>query len=68
MSKVRPPKKIAFNTLTAEFDLVTENNFSYQSVPVAKRLVIWENMQMTVFNGFILDGILDLRGMLILEP
>lgn len=66
--KVKPPKKIAFNPIEASFDYVVDNNFSYQSVPNNKKLTIYENMQMVVFNGFIVDGFLELKGMLILEP
>lgn len=68
MSRVRPPKKITINPIEGELDYVTDNNFSYQSVPLNKKLTIYENMQMTVFNGFDLEGTLDLKGMLVLEP
>lgn len=66
--KVKPPKKIVINPIEGEFDFVSDNNFSYQGVPVNKKLTIYENMQMTVFNGFNLEGTLDLKGMLVLEP
>jgi hypothetical protein len=68
MSKVKPPKKIIINPIEGEFDFVSDNNFSYQSVPANKKLKIHENMQMTVFNGFNIEGFLELNGMLILEP
>ncbi|MEM4359959.1 MAG: hypothetical protein QXT45_05470 [Candidatus Bilamarchaeaceae archaeon] len=66
--KVKPPKKITINPIEGEFDIITDNNFSYQGVPLNKKLTIYENMAMAVFNGFNLDGVLDLRGMMILEP
>lgn len=68
MSKVKPDKKITINPFTGELDYITDNNFSYQSVPLGKTLKIPANMQMTVFNGFIVDGVLNLIGSLILEP
>lgn len=68
MSRIKPPKKLTINPIEGELDYVSDNNFSYQSVPLNKKLTIYENMQMTVFNGFILDGTLDLKGMLVLEP
>lgn len=66
--KVKPPKKLTFNPIEGQFDYVVDNNFSYQGVPLNKRLTIHENMQMAVFNGFNLDGTLILNGQLILEP
>lgn len=68
MSKVKPPKKIIINPIEGEFDFISDNNFSYQSVPLNKKLTIHENMQMIVMNGFIIEGTLDLKGMLVLEP
>lgn len=68
MSKpVRPKKKIAFNPIEGQFDLVVDNNFSYESVPENKRLAIPKNMQMIVKEGFSVDGYLQLDGTLILE-
>lgn len=68
MSNVKPPKKLAVNPLSGELELITDNNFSYMSVPLNKRLRIRTNEQMVVFNGFTVDGTLDLNGVLILEP
>lgn len=68
MSKsVKPKKKIVINPLTAELELVTDNNFSYESVPINKKLKIPENHQMVVFDGFDLDGELQIDGSFILE-
>lgn len=64
---VKPKKKIAFNPLTGEFDLVTDNNFSYESVPSPKILTIAENNQMAVHEEFDLEGELRLDGSLIIE-
>jgi hypothetical protein len=64
---VKPKKKIAFNPLEGEFDLVTDNNFSYESVPVNKKLKIPQNMQMVVHNDFDIEGELVLDGTLIVE-
>lgn len=68
MSKaIKPKKKIAFNPIEGQFDLITDNNFSYESVPPGKRLSIPNNMQMIVKEGFSVDGVLNLDGTLILE-
>ena len=68
MSKpVKPKKKIAFNPLTGEFDLVTDNNFSYESVPSPKVLTIPENHQMVIHEEFDLEGELRLDGSLVIE-
>lgn len=68
MSKpVKPKKKLNINPTTGKLDLVTDNNFSYESVPVNKKLQIPENHQMTVYEGFELDGELQVNGSLILE-
>jgi hypothetical protein len=64
---VKPKKKIAFNPLEGEFDLVTDNNFSYESVPANKKLKIPQNMQMVVHNDFDIEGELVLDGTLIVE-
>ena len=64
---VKPKKKVALNPLTGEFDLVTDNNFSYESVPSPKVLTIPENHQMVVHEEFDLEGELRLDGSLIIE-
>lgn len=68
MSKViRPKRKVVINPLTGKLDLVNDNNFSYESVPLNKKLTIAENQQMSVHEEFDLEGDLDLSGSLILE-
>lgn len=65
--RIKPKQKVTINPLTGDFDIITDNNFSYESVPSGKKLEIPENMQMAVHDEFILDGDLDLEGSLILE-
>ncbi|MDW8348100.1 MAG: hypothetical protein RML94_14150 [Bacteroidia bacterium] len=67
MSKIKPDKKLVFNPVSNTFEYISDNNFSYLSVPANKTLKIPQNMQMVVYNGFILDGIVDLQGVIILE-
>ena len=64
---VRPKKRIVINPTSGKLDSVTDNNFSYESVPEHSKLVIHENNQMLVVDGFSVDGELDLYGSLILE-
>lgn len=64
---VRPKKRIVVNPTTGVLDSVTDNNFSYEGVPLNKKLTIHENNQMTVRDGFEVEGDLDLHGSLILE-
>jgi len=65
--KVKPNKEIAFNPIEGKFDLVSGNNFSYESVPLAKKLRVRENEQMIIKEEFILEGTLELDGALFLE-
>lgn len=65
--KVAPVKKITINPIEGSFDLITGNNFSYESVPVSKTIKIEDNMQMVVFGSFDIDGTLILDGSLIIE-
>lgn len=68
MSKpVKPKKSIALNPLEGQFDLTVGNNFSYESVPLNKRLKIRDNEQMVVHEEFDLQGELALDGVLIIE-
>ena len=70
MSKpVKPKKKIAFNPIEGQFDLVSDNNFSYESVPSPKKLTIPNNHQMIVHEEFDLEEGAELRleGTLIME-
>jgi len=64
---VQPQKKIVFNPIEGQFDVVTDNNFSYESVPANKKLKVPENMQMVVHEQFEADGELILDGTLVLE-
>lgn len=64
---VKPKKKIAFNPIEGQFDLVTDNNFSYESIPNEKVLTIRENHQMVMHEEFDLEGELRLEGTLIVE-
>lgn len=64
---VKPKKKLSFNFIEGEFEFITDNNFSYESVPVNKKLTISKNMQMAVFDEFDLDGELQLEGSMIME-
>jgi len=63
----KPKKRIVVNPLTGKFEYVTDNNFSYEGVPEHRKLIIYANNQMTVYEGFNVDGDLDLYGSLILE-
>lgn len=65
--RIKPKRKIVINPIEGEFDLVSDNNFSYESVPEGKRLVIYENMQMIVMEGFDVEGELTLDGNIFLE-
>lgn len=65
--RIKPKTKIDFNIIEGEFDLITDNNFSYESVPENRRLTVYQNMQMIVHEGFDVDGSLNLDGSLILE-
>ncbi len=68
MSKAyKPKKKIVINPIEGELDIVTDNNFSYESVPTNKKIKIRENEQMAVFGGFEVEGELQLDGTLVLE-
>lgn len=68
MSKsTKPKKKISFNPLTGEFNLVTDNNFSYENIPNQKILSVRENNQMIIHEEFEIDGELRLDGSLIIE-
>lgn len=62
---VKPKQKISLNPLEGQFDLVTSNNFSYESVPTNKKLKIRENEQMIVHQEFLVEGELILQGTLV---
>lgn len=65
--KIKPKKKIDFNPLEGQFDITTDNNFSYESVPINKKLTIPENHQMILHGEIVIEGDLILEGTLILE-
>jgi hypothetical protein len=65
--RVKPKKKIAINPTTGKLDVITDNNFSYESVPQGKKLGIPENMQMAYFGIFDLDGQIDINGSFVVE-
>lgn len=68
MSKrVKPKQKITVNPIEGTFDIITDNNFSYESIPENKKLTIDDNNQMVVMDEFLVDGELRLEGTLILE-
>lgn len=58
---VKPKKKIAFNPIEGQFDLVSDNNFSYESVPSPKKLTIPNNHQMVVREEFEIEDGAELR-------
>jgi hypothetical protein len=64
---VKPKKRIVINPIESTLDIVTDNNFSYESVPTGKRLQIPANMQMIVVEEFDVEGELILDGSLIVE-
>jgi len=64
---IKPKSKTIVNPLTGQLDQVSDNNFSYEGVPANKKLIIHENHQMIVHEGFSVEGDLDLHGSLILE-
>lgn len=64
---IKPKTRTIINPVTGQLEQVRDNNFSYENIPVNKRLVIHENNQMVVYDGFEVDGELDLYGSLILE-
>lgn len=64
---IRPKKKVVVNPITGKIEYVNDNNFSYENVPLGKKLTIQDNNQMTLHDGFEVDGDVDLLGSLILE-
>lgn len=65
--RIRPRIRITFNPIEGQFDLITDNNFSYESVPENRVLTIEQNMQMIVVDGFDVEGELRLEGNLVVE-
>jgi hypothetical protein len=64
---IKPKNKITLNPLEGQFDLTNGNNFSYESIPANKKLLIRDNEQMIVTESFELEGELILDGKLVLE-
>lgn len=64
---IKPKRRVVVNPTTGELDTVSDNNFSYESVPENSKLVIHANNQMIVRDEFTVDGDLELQGALILE-
>lgn len=66
---VRPRRKVSINPTTGKLDLVSDNNFSYESVPTNKRLHIPENHQMVIREEFEIESGSELKldGSLIVE-
>lgn len=64
---VKSKKSLTINPTTGKLDLITGNNFSYESIPAGKKLKIRENEQMRVAEQFDIEGELDLQGMLDIE-
>ena len=67
MSQIKANTHIEVNPLTGDFDLISGNNFSYKSVPANKKLKIPENMQMALHGSFVVDGVLEIEGELVIE-
>ena len=65
--KVKPRVKVELNPLTGEFDLITDNNWSYRTVPENKKLRIPGNMQMAHHGCFEIDGTMEVDGDLVIE-
>lgn len=65
--RVRAKRKVVFNPIEGEFDIISDNNFSYVSVPEGRKLEIPENMQMAVHGCEEIDGEMRIDGELIVE-
>ena len=65
--KVKPNKELVVNPIEGTLDFVSGNNFSYESVPLNKKLKVRDNEQLVVKEEFILEGTLELDGALFLE-
>ena len=67
MASTKPKKKIVFDPLKGEFDLITDNNFSYKDIGENQTVKVRSNEQKAVFGCFDVEGTLDLEGDLIIE-
>lgn len=67
---IKPKKKTTFNIIEGQFDIVTDNNFSYKSIPDNKKIKVYENMQHIIHEEFQIEqnAELILDGDLIVEP
>lgn len=67
--RVKPKKRLDLNPVSGEFDLITDNNFSYEGIPENRKLEIPENMQMKVCEEFDMEENTELRldGSIIIE-
>lgn len=59
--RVKAPRKPEFNPIEGEFDLVSQNNFSYESIPTPRKLTVYENMQHVVREEFTIEEDAELR-------
>lgn len=66
-SPVTAPRRYELNALEGIFHLVSQNNFSFQSVPEDLVLEIPENMQKVVHECFEVDGTLEIEGHFFVE-
>ena len=60
-ARVRPKKKLRLNLIEGSFDFVTDNNFSYESIPTPKNFEIPSNQQMIVREEFTIEPGAELR-------
>lgn len=64
---VKPRLKLAFNPIEGSFDLVVDNNFSYEDIPFPQFMIVPEGNQMLTVEEVRLDGTMWLEGALIME-
>ena len=57
-------KKLLINPLTGDFNLVSTDNFSFDTVPVGKIVDIPQYQQMIVYQSITVDGVLNIDGSL----
>lgn len=65
--KTKPNKNYIYNPFTSNLDIITDNNFSYESIEEDDCLLIPENNQMIIMDRIIIDGELRLDGSLVVE-
>lgn len=62
---------LKLNPITGKFDLVSKENFSYETIATGKTVTVPTNQQMLVYEELIVDGTLVLNGEVVvfdLEP